>query len=32
MVETAKSYGYDDVTAEYMEDIQKCFAFMDAND
>ena len=32
MVDTAKSYGYDDVTAEYMADIEKCFAYMDAND
>ena len=32
MVTTAKSYGYDDVTAEYMADIEKCFAYMDANE
>ena len=32
MVETCKSYGYDDVAAEKLEDIQKCFAYMDAND
>ena len=32
MVDTCKAYGYDDVTAEYMADIQNCFAFMDAND
>ena len=32
MVDTSKSYGYDDVTAEYMADIQKCFEYMDAND
>ena len=32
MVDTCKSYGYDDVTAEYMTDIQNCFAYMDAND
>ena len=31
MVDTCKSYGYDDVTAEKMADIQNCFAFMDAN-
>ena len=30
MVETAKSYGYDDVMAEYIVDIQNCFAAMDA--
>ena len=24
--------GYDDVTAEYVADIEKCFAYMDAND
>ena len=32
MVETCKSYGYDDVVAEKLEDIQNCFAYMDAND
>ena len=32
MVETCKSYGYDDVAAEKMADIQKCFEYMDAND
>lgn len=32
MVETCKSYGYDDVVAEKLADIQNCFAFMDAND
>ena len=32
MVETCKSYGYDDVVAEKMADIQNCFAYMDAND
>ena len=32
MVETAKSFKYDDVTAEYMADIEKCFEYMDAND
>ncbi len=32
MVETCKSYGYDDVVAEKMADIEKCFAYMDAND
>ena len=31
MVETCKSYGYDDAVAEKMADIQNCFAFMDAN-
>jgi len=31
MVDTCKSYGYDDVTTEKMADIQNCFAFMDAN-
>ncbi len=29
MVETCKSYGYDDVVAERMADIQRCFAYMD---
>ena len=32
MVETCKSYGYDDAVAEKMADIQNCFAYMDAND
>jgi hypothetical protein len=32
MVEICKSYGYDDVAAEKLADIQKCFAYMDAND
>lgn len=32
MVSTCKSYGYDDVTAEYLADIENCFAYMDAND
>ena len=32
MVDTCKSYGYDDVAAEKMADIQNCFAYMDAND
>ena len=32
MVETCKSYGYDDVVAEKMADIENCFAYMDAND
>ena len=32
MVDTCKSYGYDDVVAEKMADIQNCFAYMDAND
>ncbi|MBR1584829.1 MAG: hypothetical protein IJ662_04755 [Clostridia bacterium] len=32
MVETCKSYGYDDVVAEKLADIQNCFAYMDAND
>ena len=32
MVDTAKSYGYDKVTAEYVADIENCFAYMDAND
>lgn len=32
MVTTAKNYGYDDVVAEKLEDIQNCFAYMDAND
>ncbi len=32
MVETCKSYGYDDVVEEKMADIQNCFAYMDAND
>ena len=32
MVETCKSYGYDDVAAEKLADIQKCFDYMDAND
>ena len=31
MVTTARSYGYDDVVAEKLEDIQKAFAFLDAN-
>ena len=31
MVETAKSYGYDDVVAEKMVDIQRCFDYIDAN-
>ena len=31
MVDTCKSYGYDDVVAEKMVDIQNCFAYMDAN-
>ena len=31
MVTTARSYGYDDVVAEKMADIEKCFAFIDAN-
>ncbi|MEZ7872341.1 MAG: hypothetical protein QMB53_00975 [Eubacteriales bacterium] len=31
MVTTARSYGYDDVVAEKMADIEKCFAFLDAN-
>ena len=31
MVDTSKSYGYDDVTAEYMADIQKCFEVIDAS-
>lgn len=30
MVETCKSYGYDDVVAERMVDIQRCFDFIDA--
>ena len=30
MVDTCKSYGYDDVVAEKMADIQNCFAAMDA--
>ena len=32
MVDTCKSYGYDDVAAEKMADIQNCYAYMDAND
>lgn len=32
MVETCKSYGYDDVVEEKMADIENCFAYMDAND
>lgn len=32
MVTTCKSYGYDDVAAEKLADIQNCFAYMDAND
>ena len=32
MVDTCKSYGYDDVAAEKLADIQKCFEYMDAND
>ena len=32
MVDTCNSYGYDDVAAEKMADIQNCFAYMDAND
>ena len=32
MVETCKAYGYDDVVAEKLADIQKCFEYMDAND
>ncbi len=32
MVDTCKSYGYDDVVAEKMADIENCFAYMDAND
>ena len=32
MVETCKSYGYDDVVAEKIADIENCFAYMDAND
>ena len=31
MVETCKSYGYDDAVAEKMTDINNCFAYMDAN-
>ena len=32
MVETCKSYGYDDVVEEKLADIENCFAYMDAND
>ncbi len=32
MVNDCKAFGYDDVVAEKMEDIQRCFAYMDAND
>lgn len=31
MVETCKSYGYDDVVAEIITDINNCFAYIDAN-
>lgn len=31
MVSTCKSYGYDDVAAEKLEDIQKCLEFIRAN-
>ncbi|MBO7663681.1 MAG: hypothetical protein J6U01_09950 [Clostridia bacterium] len=32
MVETCKNYGYDDVVAEKMTDIENCFKYMDEND